>query len=241
MILAIIAAGEGSRLKKEGIPISKPLVEIGGVALIDRIINNAEKNSISEVVCIINEESDDVYNHIKNTPYGIPVKVKVKSTPSSLHTLYELKDFINEPFLMGTVDSIFVPEEYKKFVNYCSNSASNNSENSPDVILGITNYIDDETPLCVELEGNMIKSFHNEKSYHKWATGGVYYFKPNVFPFAQKAIESGIFRLRNLLNMLLKEGLLVEGFKFSKIIDIDHSKDIIEAEKFLKIFLEKQL
>lgn len=236
MILAIIAAGEGSRLKEEGIPISKPLVEIGGVALIDRIINNAVINNVSEVFCIINEASDDVYNHIKNTDYEIPVKVKVKSTPSSLHTLYELKDFISEPFLMGTVDSIFVPEEYKEFVNYCSCSTSNNIENSPDVILGITNYIDDETPLCVELEGNRIKSFHSEKSDHKWATGGIYYFKPIVFSFAQKAIESGIFRLRNLLNMLLKEGLIVEGFKFSKIIDIDHADDIIKAEEFLKVF-----
>ncbi len=236
MILAIIAAGEGSRLRKEGIRISKPLVEIGGIPLIDRIINNAVLNNISEVVCIINEESTDVFNHIKNTVYGIPVKVKVKSTPSSLHTLYELKDFITEPFLMGTVDSLFRPEEYSRFVNYCISSSIQENNNSTDAILGITNYIDDETPLCVELEGNRIISFHNEKDNHKWATGGIYYFSPVVFSFAKKAIESGIFRLRNLLNMLLSEGLIIEGFKFSKIVDIDHSGDIIKAEEFLKVF-----
>ena len=240
MILAIIAAGEGSRLKQEGIPISKPLVKIGGIALIDRLILNAVNNGITKIVCVINEESKDVLSHLQNNRYDIPIEIKVKSTPSSLHTMYELKEFINEPFLMGTVDSIFVPEEYRKFVNYCSQCASNSSTDSPDAILGITDFIDDETPLCVELSGRNIASFHNEKANHKWATGGVYYFKPEVFSFAEKAINSGIFRLRNLLNMLVKEGLKVEGFKFSKIIDIDHLEDIEKANEFLKIFVKNK-
>ncbi len=239
MILSIIAAGEGSRLKSEGIPVSKPLIKVGGMALIDRLISTAANNNITKIVCVINEESKDVLEHIQKSNYEIPVKVKIKSTPSSLHTMYELREFVNEPFLMGTVDSIFVPDEYSKFVNYCSLSVSNNTENSPDVILGITDYIDDETPLCVELNGKNIISFHNEKANYKWATGGIYYFKPDVFQFAEKAINSGIFRLRNLLNMLLKEGLKVEGFKFSKIIDIDHSDDIKKANDFLQLFSEK--
>jgi len=88
--------------------------------------------------------------------------------------MYELKEFINGPFLMGTVDSIFVPEEYRKFVNYCSQCTLDNNTDSPDAILGITDFIDDETPLCVELSGKNITSFYNEKTNHKWAIGGVY-------------------------------------------------------------------
>jgi len=228
MTLAIIAAGEGSRLKSEGMRVPKPLVEIGGIPMIDRIITIAADNGISDAVCIINEESLQVLSHIKSKNYTIPVQVKVNSTPSSLHTMYELKDFIDKPFLMGTVDSIFKPEEYSSFINYCRESKST------DVILGITDYIDDETPLCVELAGKNIISFHNERANHKWATGGVYYFKPEVFTFAEKAIDSGIFRLRNLLNMLLNEGLNIEGYKFSKIIDVDHLNDLKAANDFLQ-------
>jgi len=236
MILSIIAAGEGSRLRHEGISVSKPLVKIGGISLIDRLIFNAVKNDITKIICIINEESKDVLSHLQNNIYNITIEIKVKSTPSSLHTMYELKEFINEPFLMGTVDSIFVPEEYRKFVNYCSQCASNSSTDSPDAILGITDFIDDETPICVELNGKNIISFYNEKENHKWATGGVYYFKPGVFPLAKKAIDTGIFRLRNFLNLLLKEKKQIEGFKFSKIIDIDHLSDIKNASDFVNSF-----
>ena len=235
MVLTIIAAGEGSRLKSEGIEVAKPLVKVGGITLLERLINNAIANELSNVFCVVNEKAIDVINFIDKRNFKIPIQVKIKSTPSSLHTMYELREFVSEPFLMGTVDSVFNPLDYQNFVNYCSQQASNIGNDSPDVILGITNYIDDEKPLCVELDGKRIVSFHNEKASHKWATGGVYYFKPNVFPFAKKAIDSGIFRLRNLLNMLLNEGLKVEGFKFSKIIDIDHSSDIEKANEFLEL------
>ena len=37
MKFAIIAAGEGSRLQQEGVALPKPLVHVGGEALIDRL------------------------------------------------------------------------------------------------------------------------------------------------------------------------------------------------------------
>ena len=37
MHYAIIAAGEGSRLKHEGINVPKPLVRVGGSTLIERL------------------------------------------------------------------------------------------------------------------------------------------------------------------------------------------------------------
>ena len=38
MKFAIIAAGEGSRLSQEGVTLPKPLVRIGGEAMIDRLL-----------------------------------------------------------------------------------------------------------------------------------------------------------------------------------------------------------
>jgi len=73
MIFSIIAAGEGSRLKQEGISVSKPLVKIGGITLIDRLIFNAVKNDITKIVCVINEESKDVLSHLQNSMYDIPI------------------------------------------------------------------------------------------------------------------------------------------------------------------------
>ena len=52
MKYAIIAAGEGSRLAKEGVKEPKPLVKINNEVLIDRLINVFLHNNATEVVVI---------------------------------------------------------------------------------------------------------------------------------------------------------------------------------------------
>ena len=48
MRYAIIAAGEGSRLVQEGVKTPKPLVEVGGEKLIDRLIRIFLANGCSK-------------------------------------------------------------------------------------------------------------------------------------------------------------------------------------------------
>ena len=54
MKYAIIAAGEGSRLAAEGITVPKPLVEVNGEYLIDRLIRIFMQNDAEEIVIICN-------------------------------------------------------------------------------------------------------------------------------------------------------------------------------------------
>ena len=44
----IVAAGQGSRMREKG--ESKPLIEISGVPIIERVIANARKGGIEEVL-----------------------------------------------------------------------------------------------------------------------------------------------------------------------------------------------
>ena len=48
MKFAIISAGEGSRLLQEGVALPKPLVQLNGVAMIDRLIQILSLIHISE-------------------------------------------------------------------------------------------------------------------------------------------------------------------------------------------------
>ena len=54
MKFAIISAGEGSRLSQEGVALPKPLVQLNGVAMIDRLIRPTRKpdfDNIGKVIC----------------------------------------------------------------------------------------------------------------------------------------------------------------------------------------------
>ncbi len=108
MNFAIIAAGEGSRLQSEGIQVSKPMVKINGVPMIERLLDLAMRNSATSISCIVNEESAELKKYLEKQNLGIPFNLVVKSTPSSLHSLYSLKKFLKDDyFCLTTVDTIF--------------------------------------------------------------------------------------------------------------------------------------
>ena len=47
MKFAIISAGEGSRLSQEGVALPKPLVQLNGMAMIDRLVHIFAQNGPS--------------------------------------------------------------------------------------------------------------------------------------------------------------------------------------------------
>mgnify|MGYP003486841804 CR=1 FL=1 len=65
MRFAIIAAGEGSRLAQEGIKLPKPLVKVNGEAMIDRLIDLFETNGATEIIIIVNNETQEVQKHVR--------------------------------------------------------------------------------------------------------------------------------------------------------------------------------
>jgi NDP-sugar pyrophosphorylase family protein len=229
MKFAILAAGEGSRLRKGGIHMPKPLVKVAGVPLIDRILNIIDGNRPESVACIINENGQELHTHLSGKKFTFPFKLKVKSTPSSLHSLFELYNFIERsPFCLLTVDSIFNEFEFRNFLNAAQLTGN---------IFGaiaVTDYIDDETPLYVNLNLNYeILEFSDSQNGCNWITGGIYYFKEDISSYLRESIEMGTMRLRNFLRFLLKSKKTLIGFPFSKIVDVDRISDVKEAENFL--------
>ena len=102
MKYAIIAAGEGSRLAAEGITVPKPLVEVNGEYLIDRLIRIFMQNDAEEIVIICNDLTTLVAGHLvelqrdglKGRP--VPLRFVVKSTPSSMHSFFEISQFLTD-------------------------------------------------------------------------------------------------------------------------------------------------
>jgi NDP-sugar pyrophosphorylase family protein len=229
MNFAIIAAGEGQRLKAEGIDIPKPLIRINNVPMIERLLDIIDRQNPDSINIIINEESKDVYNFLSNHRLKEKINLKIKTTESSLHSLYELKLFLTgKPFCLFTTDTIFQEYEFINFIDFIKNI------NNYDGVLGITEFIDDEKPLYVELdEDNFILHFNDKINNNSFVTGGIYYFTPAVFNEVDTAIENNYKRLRNFLKLLTKRKYKLQGFIFSKIIDVDHLEDIKTAEEFL--------
>ena len=234
MRYAIIAAGEGSRLAQDGVKEPQPLVMVGGARLIDRLLRIFMDNGAEEIAVICNDITTLVSKHleqIRQQGLGgrqVPLRYIVKSTPSSLHSFYELTSLLGDgKFVLTTVDTIFREDEFARFV-----SAFEASE--ADGCFPVTDYIDDEKPLYVGVGDDMtISGFYDEPHDCRYISAGIYGLRSSAKDIARQQIERGTSRMRNFQRALVAAGLDIKAHPFSKVLDIDHREDIEKAEELL--------
>lgn len=231
MKFAIISAGEGSRLSQEGVALPKPLVQLNGMAMIDRLVHIFAQNGAEQVVIIINNEVALTKEHVaalKETA-EVPLEVIVKTTPSSMHSFYELSRFLkDDKFCLTTVDTIFREDEFAAFIEAFKASGK-------DGMMAVTDYIDDEKPLYISTDEKLnITGFHDAATPDcRYISGGIYCLTPKAIDTLEKCMEKGMSRMRNFQRQLVADGLQLKAYPFSKILDVDHASDIVKAEAFL--------
>ena len=231
MKFAIIAAGEGSRLSQEGVTLPKPLVRIGGEAMIDRLLRIFAANDADEIVVIVNRLHPETEHHLRLLQAGSwrgRLRIVVKTTPSSMHSFFEISPFLSDaPFCLTTVDTIFREEEFADYIEQFRRSTA-------DGLMAVTDFIDDEKPLYVGTDNDLnITGFFDENKDCQYISGGIYCLQPQAIETLRRCVASGQSRMRNFQRQLVKDGLALLAHVFSTIFDVDHETDIRKAESFL--------
>ena len=230
MNFAIIAAGDGSRLAQEGIKSPKPLIRINGEIMIERLVRIFLKAGASSVIIIVNDKTKETRLALESMAEKYPIRLVVKSTPSSMHSFYELSPHITDDrFCLTTVDTIFKEEEFLAYIDRFRQSDA-------DGIMAVTDFIDDEKPLYISTNENMdITAFKDRQEDDcNYISGGIYCLKVKALDTLRKCMAEGKSHIRNFQRELLSDGMHLKAYPFSKILDIDHASDIEKAETFLK-------
>lgn len=234
MNYGIIAAGEGSRLAQEGVELPKPLVDLDGRPMIGRLASIFAECGAESVRVIVNSKMPDVVRYMEGLQeiFPCPLSIVVKSTPSSMHSFYELSSLLENKgrFILTTVDTIFRTPDFKRYVDAYSAAPSD-----VDAMMALTSFIDDEKPLYVTTDDEMrITGFHDSRPEGcRFISGGIYGLGDKAVAVLRQCMENGVSRMRNYQRALIESGLRVEGFDFGKIIDVDHAGDIDTARKFI--------
>ncbi len=230
MHYAIIAAGEGSRLAQEGVAKPKPLVELSGEPMILRLMNIFRRCNAESISVIINDFMPEVREFLDTLSLDVPLNVVVKSTPSSMHSFWELSKVMKSgKFCLTTVDTIFREEDFARYI------AAFEADTRHDGMWAVTPFIEDEKPLYVDVDRRMnIKAFC-DKPFEgaKYVSGGIYAMSDKAFPVLNQCIENGISRMRNFQRALIEAGMKLKAFSIDKIIDVDHASDIAVAQDFI--------
>lgn len=230
MNYAIIAAGQGSRLVQEGVQKPKPLVELNGEPMIARLIRIFAENNAESISVIVNEEMTEVKSLLDTLNPGCELNVVVKTTPSSMHSFYELSRVMKPgKFCLTTVDTVFKEKDFASYVRAFDEDTDN------DGMMAVTPFIDDEKPLFVETdEQNSIKAFLDEHADGvKYVSGGVYALNEKAVRVLEECMANGMSRMRNFQRGLIAAGLKLKAYPIEKIVDVDHANDIETAERFI--------
>ncbi len=110
--------------------------------------------------------------------------------------------------------------------------------NNPDIDIHfyiVTDYIDDEKPLYVDVDNKMnITGFLDNSDSCKYISGGIYGLTPKAIDTLESCVDAGQSRMRNFQRQLVTDNLNLKAFPFAKIVDVDHAEDIKKAEQFVK-------
>jgi NDP-sugar pyrophosphorylase family protein len=217
----IIAAGQGTRLRADGYPASKPMAPVGGRPLIEHTLDRFRAVGIRRVTAIINEASDDCRQWLADHGQDLDLDVIVRTTPSS-YASFELvaAQLAGSPALITTVDSILPFADFRHFVRSAA------SFSSSAVVLGLTGQVDDDNPLWATLDvsDSRIQRLGGNSGSH--VTAGLYWLP------AQQIVKSTtrFARLRDYLKWLVDGGHEVYGVVLPLVFDIDRARDVRAAE-----------
>ncbi|MBR5332472.1 MAG: NTP transferase domain-containing protein [Muribaculaceae bacterium] len=231
MNYAIIAAGEGSRLVQEGIALPKPLVNLNGTPMIKRLIDIFMRCNATSLSIIVNEEMHQVREYLESLDIPVPFRLIVKSTPSSMHSFYEVsRHFEDGKFCLTTVDTIFHEDEFKKYIE-----AFENDTTGADGYMAVTSFIDDEKPLYIDTDSDLNITAFKDAPWDgvKFISGGIYALTTPTLRVLEECMANGVSRMRNYQRALVDAGLTLKAFPFEKIVDVDHAGDIATAEAFV--------
>ncbi|WP_417319437.1 NTP transferase domain-containing protein [Emcibacter sp.] len=205
MKLLIVAAGQGSRLREKG--ESKPLIELVGVPLIERVITNAVKGGISDIYVVtgyrgtkvrafldqLAERDNLSITHIVNEEWQRPNGLSV----------YAAKDYIDGDFVLTMCDHLVDPEIFRDLAK--------SDHESETVTLCVDYKIDNPiidlddvtrvkcTPGKIENIGKVIKD------YNAFDTG-IFYCTPVMFDALEQSAREGDESISGAMNVLGSRG-----------------------------------
>lgn len=236
----ILAAGDGSRLARDGVSEPKALVRIGGVPQVVRLAATMRALGCATVTAVLREDLLPALEAARPCPnLGLetaaapwPDFERVPArTPSSLHTLLRGFDVLAPgPVFCSMVDTVMRDADWRRLFAACRRSLDGGAT----AAIAVTPFTTGDGALhaAVDASGRVTR-LAAEASPSGRVTGGVYAFAPEVRPLAAEAAASGADRMRGFLAWLLERGIRVDAVDVERIIDVDRASDLALAAALL--------
>jgi len=216
----IIAAGDGSRLRRAGWTVPKPLVPVAGVPLIEAVIRNFRAAGVTSLRIIVNERARACVEWVRARLPEVDAEFIVKTTASSYESFLEVTRGGTGRMLVSTVDAWCREADFVRFVEAAA-------QRPPDAtVLAVTPLVADERPLWVRVDATG-RVTELGGGAGELVTAGMY-----LVPERVRTMDAppGMGRLREFLTWLSRSGEPLYGEVIQTVVDVDRGDDVALAE-----------
>ena len=231
---AIIAAGRGERLRSSThTDIPKPLVMLGGEAMLSRQARALLDAGASSIVAVINSETARIAKEI-SLEFPPSVRLVVRDTANSMETMLTIGEAL-EPgwFIASTVDAVIPQAELARFVNESRKKIEECREKNLAGVLAVTQWRGEAKPLFADVTSDgLIRQLGNRQT--SIVTAGVYFLSTRIFDHAADARRAGLDALRRFLAMLIERGMRLDALEIAGSIDVDEGADLEAARAAIR-------
>ena len=214
----LLAAGRGTRLGALTQDTPKPMLPIGGVPMIERIMTGiARQTAIREFVLVTGYKAEVVESHFgTGTKWGWGIEyvhqAEQKGLGHAIHTAHA--QLSSAPFLMTYGDIMLSPDNYGRILEIY------NTVQKPNLaaVMGL-NYVDDPwagAAVYVDKDNTVLrieeKPAKGTATTH-WNNAGLFIFEPVLFQYTAKLQPSsrGELELPDALTALMGAGYTLQG------------------------------
>lgn len=231
----IIAAGMGTRLAARG--DSKPLVELAGKPLIERVISTVAEGGVSDFYVVTGYNGDKIRRRLTDFAQNNPVTVEFIDNqrwqePNGI-SVYCARQKLTEPFFLVMSDHLFDAGIVSDMIR--------EGISGGDVILAVDTRIDnnpmvdlDDVTKVRTQNGCIVDIGKHLDSYNAFDTG-IFFCTPALFSALEASIDEGDASLSGgIRKMAAKQNARVFDIGNRTWIDVD---DDAAFEKALRLFV----
>lgn len=221
----LMAGGKGERLRPLTEKTPKPLLPVGGKAIIDHNIDRLIANGVKHINVTVNYLGEQLEKHFSESRGE--VRVQTVREPKFLGTIGSIKfvkEFYNDTVLVMNSD-LFTNINYEDFYLHFK-------EHDAEMSVAAVPYTVSVPYGIFDLQGRVIQGLIEKPTYNYYANAGLYLIKRRAL---DEIPDDTFFNATDLIEKLISEGKKVIRFPLNGTwIDIGNPQEYQKANELVK-------
>lgn len=205
--VVIMAGGKGKRLYPYTKILPKPLVPIGDMPIVERIINRFIKYGASEFIMTVNYKKNMIMSYFADIDREYKLSFVEESFPMGTGgSLSLVKDRMNSTFILTNCD-ILIDADYAEVMDF-----HKNSRNKITILTSLKTFTIPYGVVRIDTSGEVTEMF--EKPKHNYLINtGVYIVEPDVLKYIP---DNSFFHFTELIDKCMELNIQVGTYPVSE-------------------------